>query len=58
MCGLQLVEYHLCDILFSWEQVGFMLGEEEAILLPELTYETDRWWMTGNILPSCHASQP
>ncbi len=32
----------LCDILFSWEQVEFMLGMKEAMLTPKLTYETDQ----------------
>jgi hypothetical protein len=42
MCRLQLVVYPLRDILPRREQVGFMLGEEEAMFRPELTYETNQ----------------
>ncbi len=42
MSRLQLVEYPLSDILFSWKQVGFKLEEEEAMFMPEGTYETDQ----------------
>ena len=42
MKRLQLVEYPLREVLFGWIRIGDMLGEEDAMLLPEVFYETDQ----------------
>ena len=39
---LQHVEYPLREVLLSWKQIGDMLGEVDAMLLPELFNETDQ----------------
>ncbi len=39
MNRLQLVEYPFSEV--SWKQIGLMLGEEDAVLLPELVNESD-----------------
>ena len=42
MNRLQLVKYPLCEVLFTWKQIGDMLDEEDVMLLPEVFYETDQ----------------
>ena len=40
MNRLQRVKYPLCEVLFTWKQIGDMLDEEDVMLLPEVFYET------------------
>ena len=42
MQRLQLVVYPRRDVLFGWKQIGDKLGEEDAMLLPELFYEANQ----------------
>ena len=42
MNRLQLVEYPLLEVLFTGKEIGDKLGEEGAMLLPEVFYETDQ----------------
>ena len=42
MQRLQLVVYPRRDVLFGWKQIGDKLGEEDAMLLPELFYESNQ----------------
>ena len=39
---LQVVEYPLCEVLSRWEKIGDMLGEEDAMVLPEVIYESEQ----------------
>ena len=42
MKRLQRVVYPLREVRFGWEQIGDMLGEEDATLLPELFCESNQ----------------
>ena len=53
MNGLQLVEYSLCEVLSHWKQIGDKLGEEVAMLVPKVIYESDQPERASERADSC-----